>query len=138
MRSTWPTCARSAARRSAADARRRRKALHAPPNLRLRRYRVVRRLAPDRAHRARAQRGRHRTTKDRVDCRMKRLYISSATVGIIGFALVWYASNWIVAVGLFLALWSNNVMLKLNKMQDARHAQQLAKAMRDARKQIRE
>lgn len=29
--------------------------------------------------------------------------------GILGFGMIWYASNWIVALGLFFALFANNI-----------------------------
>lgn len=40
---------------------------------------------------------------------MKSEKIAEASIGLIGFSLVWYGSNWAVALGLFLALFANNI-----------------------------
>ena len=35
----------------------------------------------------------------------------SAVLGIAGFALITYAVNWEAALGLFLAIWGNNISI---------------------------
>jgi len=42
---------------------------------------------------------------------MKSLIIFETVCGIVGFGLVWYGSNWAVALGIFLAMWANNVTM---------------------------
>ena len=43
--------------------------------------------------------------------------IMSSLCGIVGLALVWNATNWMAALGLFLALFANNLGQSRDKLE---------------------
>ena len=42
-------------------------------------------------------------------------HLMAAVFGVIAYGLIWYVSDWRVALGVFIALWSNNLSINARK-----------------------
>ena len=47
-----------------------------------------------------------------------KLAVVSAVIGLIGFGIFVYAAGWLAGIGLFIAMYGNNLMLATNNIDD--------------------